>query len=89
VNRDLAVVVGGDVPVGAMLSAIEKSGGEFLTESRVFDVYEGAQVPEGKKSVAFGFVFQGDETLTDEVVNGEMSNIAAKLEEEFGASIRS
>ncbi len=89
VPRDLAVVVGKDVPVGDMLAAIEKSGGDLLVESRVFDVYEGAQISEGKKSVAFGFVFQGDETLTDEIVEGELRNISAKLEERFGASVRS
>ncbi|MGH3086168.1 MAG: phenylalanine--tRNA ligase subunit beta, partial [Rubrobacteraceae bacterium] len=89
VSRDLAVVVESDVPVGEMLTEIRASGGDFLVESRVFDVYEGSQVPEGKKSVAFGFVFQGDETLTDEVVNGELRNISAKLEEEFGARVRS
>jgi phenylalanyl-tRNA synthetase beta chain len=86
VNRDLAVVVGRDVPVGAMLGEVSSP---LLVESRVFDVYEGAQVPEGKKSVAFGFVFQGGETLTDEIVEGELRKISAKLEEGFGASVRS
>ncbi len=89
VSRDLAVVVESDVPVGKMLSAVESSGSGLLVESRVFDVYEGSQVPEGKKSVAFGFVFQGDETLTDEAVDGEMAKISTRLEEGFGASVRS
>ena len=87
VARDLAVVVDRDVPVGQMLSSVEALG-DLLVEARVFDVYEGAQVPEGSKSVALGFVFQGDRTLTDDEVDAEMERIAAHLGERFGGRIR-
>jgi len=88
VNRDLAVVVDSRVPVGDMLTAIEALHSPIHAETRVFDVYEGPQVPEGQKSVALSFTFQGEQTLTDEDVNAEIGRISARLEEEFGARIR-
>ena len=88
VARDLAVLVEQGVPVGEMLSAIEGLESPILVEARVFDVYAGSQVPEGEKSVAFGFVFQGERTLTDEEVDAEIERIAARLEGEFGARVR-
>ena len=87
VARDLAVVVERGVPVGAMISSVENIGG-LLAEVRVFDVYEGGQVPEGHKSVALGFVFQGERTLTDEEVDAEMARITAHLGERFGGRVR-
>ena len=86
--RDLAVVVEEGVPVGPMLAAIQGLGSETLAEVRVFDVYAGSQVSEGRKSVAFGFLFQGEETLTDEEVDAEIDRISAYLEKEFGARVR-
>ena len=88
VNRDLAVVVASSVALVEMLAAIEALQSPILAETRVFDVYEGPQVPEGQKSVALGFTFQAEKTLTDEDVSTEVRRIAARLEEEFGATIR-
>jgi phenylalanyl-tRNA synthetase beta chain len=88
VGRDLAVVVDARVPVGQMLAAIEALRSPILVETRLFDIYEGSQVPEGEKSVALSFTFQGEQTLTDEDVNAEIEHISAALEEEFGARIR-
>ena len=87
VARDLAVVVGRDIPVGEMISSVEGTGG-LLAEVRVFDVYEGDQVPDGHKSVALGFVFQGERTLTDEEVDEEISRIIEHLYDRFGARVR-
>jgi phenylalanyl-tRNA synthetase beta chain len=88
VNRDLAVVLASSVPVGEMLAAIETLQSPILAETRVFDVYEGPQVPEGYKSVALSFTFQAEETLTDEHVSAEVRRIATRFEEEFEAKIR-
>ncbi len=88
VSRDLAVVVGARVPVGDMLAAIGALRSPILTETRVFDVYEGPQVPEDQKSVALSFTFQGEKTLTDDEVNVEIGRISARLEEGFGARVR-
>ena len=88
VARDLAVLVDEGVPVGALLSAIEGIDSPILVEARVFDVYAGSQVLEGQRSVAFGFVFQGERTLTDEEVSAEVGRIADRLAERFGARVR-
>ena len=88
VTRDLAVVVERGVPVGEMVASVKGAGG-LLAEVRVFDVYEGGQVPEGHKSVALGFVFQGEQTLTDEEADAEMARITAHLGERFGGRVRS
>ena len=88
VSRDLAVVVERGVPAGDMLAAVESLESALLVGARVFDVYEGAQVPEGQKSVALRFAFRGEETLTDEVVSAELAGIAARLEKTFGAQVR-
>jgi phenylalanyl-tRNA synthetase beta chain len=87
--RDLAVVVEERLPVGEMLRSILGISSSTLTEARVFDVYVGNPVPEGQKSVAFGFTFQGASTLTDEEIDAEVGRIVAKLEDEFGAHVRS
>ncbi len=88
VGRDLAVVVDRQVRVGDLLEGVRSLRSPLLKELRVFDVYEGGQVPEGKKSVALSFTFQGEETLTDETVNDEMGRVSGLLEAEFGASVR-
>jgi phenylalanyl-tRNA synthetase beta chain len=88
VARDLAVLVEDRVPVGDMLAAIEGMQSPLLVAVRVFDVYAGSQVPPGQKSVAFGFTFQGEQTLTDEEVDAEIQSIGARLGEEFGARVR-
>jgi phenylalanyl-tRNA synthetase beta chain len=88
VSRDLAVVVEASVPVADMLGSIEALRSPILAEARVFDVYEGPQVPRGHKSVALSFTFQGETTLTDEEVNAQIERISASLEDRFGARIR-
>jgi phenylalanyl-tRNA synthetase beta chain len=86
---DLAVLVGEEVRVGDMMEVVENFRGPLLAEWRVFDVYEGAQVPAGKKSVALNFTFRAEETLKDEVVKEDLERIAEKLREAFGAEVRS
>jgi phenylalanyl-tRNA synthetase beta chain len=89
VARDLAVLVEERVPVGDMLRLVQDSPSPLLTEVRVFDVYTGSPVPEGRKSVALGFTFQGEKTLTDEEVDAEVGRILSMLEDEFDARVRS
>lgn len=88
VNRDLAVVVDEAVPVGRMLEAVRELESALLAGVRVFDVYTGEQVPEGKKSVAFSLTFQADRTLTDEEVDAEVARVSGLLHERFGAEVR-
>jgi phenylalanyl-tRNA synthetase beta chain len=89
VARDLAVLVEERLPVGEMLRAVEDLSSSLLTEARVFDVYVGDPVPRGQKSVAFGLTFQGEKTLTDEEVDAEVGRIVSRLEDDFGARVRS
>jgi phenylalanyl-tRNA synthetase beta chain len=89
VARDLAVLVDERIPVGDMLRTVSGLPSSLLTEVRVFDVYAGSPVPPGQKSVAFGFTFQGEKTLTDEEVEAEVGHIRSRLEDEFGVRIRS
>jgi len=85
VGRDLAVVLDEEVEAGEALEAARSAAGQLLADARIFDVYTGQQVPEGKKSLALSFAFQGEETLTDERVDEEMGHITSRLEERFGA----
>jgi phenylalanyl-tRNA synthetase beta chain len=89
VARDLAVLVEEQVSVGDMLRVIQDSPSALLAEVRVFDVYTGNPVPEGRKSVAFGFTFQGEKTLTDQEVDAEVGRIRSVLEDAFEARVRS
>jgi phenylalanyl-tRNA synthetase beta chain len=89
VSMDLAVIVGEGVRVGDMLEVIASLHSPILAEVRVFDVYEGSQVPSGKKSVALNFKFQAEETLNDVVVREEIDRISERLHEAFGGQIRS
>jgi phenylalanyl-tRNA synthetase beta chain len=89
VARDLAVLVEERIPVGDMLRLVQDSPSLLLAEVRVFDVYTGSPVPEGQKSVAFGFTFQGEKTLTDEEADAEVGRILSMLEDAFDARVRS
>ena len=90
VRQDIAVSVPDDVPVGDLVDAARAAAGEELREIRVFDVYRGDQVGEGRKSVAFAVVYQSaDGTLTEEDATRLRDAIVAVLEQRFGASLRS
>ena len=89
VSMDLAVIVGEEVRVGDMLAVVEALRSPILAEWRIFDVYEGAQVPAGKKSVALNFTFRAGETLSDVVVKEELDRISKRLRAAFDAEVRS
>ena len=66
-KQDLAFVVDESVAAGDLIAAAREAAGPELRELRVFDVYRGEQVGEGKKSIAFAAAFQSPErTLSDE-----------------------
>jgi phenylalanyl-tRNA synthetase beta chain len=89
VRQDLAVAVDEHVEVGALVAAAREAAGELLREARVFDVYRGEQVGEGRKSVAIHLSFQSPErTLTDEEAAELRARIVGALEERFGAELR-
>lgn len=90
VLEDLALVVDDDLPADDVQSLILQTGGETLTEARLFDVYRGEQLGEGKKSLAYSLVYQHPEkTLTDNEVAAIRDKIVKRLEKELGAKLRS
>ena len=89
VERDLAVVVEEHVAAGALLASIKESAGDLLELARAFDEYRGAQVPEGRKSIAFTLTFRSPErTLTDAEVDRVMAEIRLGLEKRHAARFR-
>jgi phenylalanyl-tRNA synthetase beta chain len=90
VRQDLAFTVPEDVPAGDLIDAAHEAAGPELREMRVFDVYHGPQVGEGRKSLAFSVEFQSAErTLSDEDAAGLRQRIADALRERFDAELRS
>ena len=89
VDRDIALVVGREEPAGVILQTIRRAGGRLLQQARLFDLYEGEHVGQGKKSVAFALRFGANRTLTDQEVNKRMGRIVHALEQEHGAFLRS
>ena len=88
VTRDISMTVSKDVLVGQLEAMIEQRGGKILEECRLFDVYEGSQVKEGSKSVAFSLTFRAkDRTLEENDITGAMKKILNGLEQ-LGAELR-
>jgi phenylalanyl-tRNA synthetase beta chain len=88
-RMDIAVAVDEEVEVGALVDAAHEAAGPILREARVFDVYRGEQVGEGRKSVAIHLAFQSPErTLTDEQAAEVRDLLVAALRERFGAELR-
>ena len=88
-TRDIAVLVDDSVPAAAMQAAIEQAAGAILENVKLFDVYKGKGIPEGKKSVAYSLSMRAaDRTLTDEECDKAMKNALAALESNFGAVLR-
>ncbi|MFP4016586.1 MAG: phenylalanine--tRNA ligase subunit beta [Halanaerobiales bacterium] len=88
-ERDLAVLVDKDIESAALLDIIIEKGSELLKDVDVFDLYQGDQIPENKKSIAFKLLFQaGDRTLRDEEVNKMFNEIVMGLENQYSAKIR-
>jgi len=89
VERDLAIVVDQAVLSDMPTELIYKTGGELVESVRLFDVYEGEQVPEGKKSLAYAITYHSaTETLTDKAVNALHSKVVKHLNQELGAELR-
>jgi len=89
IRQDLAVVVADDVPAARVLQTIRSAGGALLTGAEVFDVYRGAQVGEGRASLAIRLEFRApDRTLTDDEVAQRRETIVAALHEQVGGELR-
>ena len=89
ITRDIAVVCDAAVPVGELTECIRKAEKNVLRGVKLFDVYTGTGIPEGKKSVAFSLTLRSDDgTLTDDHAEEAVRAVLDALRESFGAVIR-
>ncbi|MGA7985204.1 MAG: phenylalanine--tRNA ligase subunit beta [Burkholderiales bacterium] len=90
VVRDVALLVDAALPAQALLDAIEAAKPPIVQEVRVFDLYQGKSLPNGRKSLAFRVVMQDTErTLTDAEADAARDALVALLAREFSATLRS
>jgi phenylalanyl-tRNA synthetase beta chain len=89
VRRDLSVTVPLETPLSAILSRVSVVAGSRLRELVAFDVYQGAGIEPTRKSIAFGLIFQDNNTtLTDADADALMASVAADLAAHLNARIR-
>ncbi|MBQ8880876.1 MAG: phenylalanine--tRNA ligase subunit beta [Oscillospiraceae bacterium] len=89
VSRDLAVVCDEEITVAQVEDIIEKTAGKLLRNIRLFDIYRGTGVPEGKKSMAFSLELRADDrTLTDTDSEQVVSKVLEALNTGIGATLR-
>ena len=89
VQRDFSLLLDKQVTFAEIEAIAFARGGRYLREVDLFDVYEGKNLPEGKKSYAVRFVLQDDnKTLNDKQIDKSMAAIQAELESALGAQLR-
>ena len=89
VTRDLAVVCDDALTVAEVEDVMTAAAGKLLRGIKLFDIYRGTGIPEGKKSVAFSLELRADDrTLTDADSESVMSKVLAALDEKLGATLR-
>lgn len=88
-RRDLALIAGRDVAASAVLELIRDNAGEWLTDLRLFDVYQGKGIDPDRKSLAVGLTWQHpSRTLNDDEVNTTLQNILTSLEQRLNTTLR-
>ncbi len=89
VTRDLSLICDEAVTVAQIEDVITASAGKLLRGVKLFDIYRGTGVPEGKKSMAFSLELRADDrTLTDTDSEGVITKVLAALKEKLDASLR-
>ncbi|MFV0427586.1 MAG: phenylalanine--tRNA ligase subunit beta [Beutenbergiaceae bacterium] len=88
-KEDIALVVPEHVAAGEVLTVVRAAAGHLAEQVRLFDVYTGANLPEGTKSLAFALRLRGDRTLTGEDSATVREAVVAAAEQAFGATLRS
>ena len=87
-TRDISMLMKKDILCGQIEEIIEKKGGKLVESYHLFDIYEGSQIADGFKSMAYSITFRApDRTLEDKEVNGAMDKILTALEE-LGINLR-
>jgi len=89
IRRDIAIVIDESISYAAVADCIRSVESELLRNLLLFDVYTGANIDSGRKSLALGLILQSSsQTLTDEVVDGTIERVLARLQNELGARLR-
>ncbi|MCB0451065.1 MAG: phenylalanine--tRNA ligase subunit beta [Confluentibacter sp.] len=89
VRRDFALLIDDNVTFESIYKLAKQSEKQLLKSVNLFDVYQGKNLPEGKKSYAVGFTLQDEnKTLTDKQIDKIMSNLQSNFEKELGAELR-
>jgi phenylalanyl-tRNA synthetase beta chain len=89
VRRDLALLADRDVASSSVLAVIRENAGEWLTDLRLFDVYQGKGIDPHRKSLAVGLTWQHpSRTLNDDEVNATTQTILTSLEQRLNATLR-
>ncbi|PJA83881.1 MAG: phenylalanine--tRNA ligase subunit beta, partial [Candidatus Nealsonbacteria bacterium CG_4_9_14_3_um_filter_37_29] len=87
--RDIAVLVPPEVRVEEVLNKIETAAGILVRDVDLFDIYEGEELPEGKKNLAFHIIYQAkDRTLSSKEIDEIQDKIIKALEEELEWEVR-
>ncbi|SFD59496.1 phenylalanyl-tRNA synthetase beta subunit [Lentibacillus persicus] len=90
IARDIAFIVNEDVKAGEIKDMIEEAGSPLVKNVRIFDVYKGENLPEGKKSVAYSLLYQDlEKTLKDAEVEESYQKIVDTVNRNFNAYVRS
>jgi len=88
-NRDLAIVLKSEIPAAVIETTIRNNSGEILESIELFDVYTGAQIPDGYKSLAYALNFRHHErTLNDNDISPVIDQILCQLKQSFDAQLR-
>ena len=88
-SRDIALVLDANIPAAQVQGIILKHDTGIMERVELFDVYQGEQIPEGKKSLAYSILFRhADRTLTDEDINPVMEAVLAELKDTLNAQLR-
>ena len=89
VTRDIAVLVDAAITVGALEDCILTAAKGLLKDVKLFDIYNGANLPKGKKSVAFNLILRADDrSLTAQEADDEVKAVLEALEKNLGATLR-
>lgn len=89
VERDIAIVVKKDILASEIVKTIKKADSNYLSDVKIFDVYEGEKVGADEKSIAIKLTFSSDEPLTDDIVNNKIKRIIKDLGYHYNATLRS
>ncbi|GKQ42529.1 phenylalanine--tRNA ligase beta subunit [Companilactobacillus sp. RD055328] len=89
INRDIAILVKDSISNQEIANVITANGGKYLVSIKLFDIYQGKNIEEGFKSMAYNLTFQNKkETLTDDQINQDFDKIVKNLQETIDAQIR-